>query len=125
MTLKEGDKLTAAFAANGLPAWIRWSTRHTNVGQMNFTTTFTGWSDATGTSGLLLPLAYQTRLSYRNVDYFKLYVDAYQIDTAHRRPGRARSGARRARAAVVPGPDDHVAGRSARASGASTRAAPR
>ena len=34
---------------------------------MNFTTTFSGWSDATGTSGVLLPLAYQTRLSYRNV----------------------------------------------------------
>ena len=82
MTLKEGDRLTAAFAASGLPAWIRWATRHTNVGQMNFTTTFSGWSDATGTSGVLLPLAYQTRLSYRNVDYVKLYVDTYRIDTA-------------------------------------------
>jgi glyoxylase-like metal-dependent hydrolase (beta-lactamase superfamily II) len=82
VTLKEGDTLAAAFAANGLPAWVRWSARHTNVGQMNFTTTFTGWSDATGTSGLLLPLAYETRLSYRNVDFFKLYVDAYQLDTA-------------------------------------------
>jgi glyoxylase-like metal-dependent hydrolase (beta-lactamase superfamily II) len=80
-TLKDGDKLTAAFAANGLPAWIRWSTRHTNVGQMNFTTSFTGWADATGNSGVMLPLAYETRLSYRNVDYVKLYVDAYQIDT--------------------------------------------
>ena len=81
VTLKEGDKLTAAFAANGLPAWIRWSTRHTNVGQMNFTTSFTGWDDATGNSGILLPLAYETRLSYRNVDYVKLYVDAYLLDT--------------------------------------------
>jgi glyoxylase-like metal-dependent hydrolase (beta-lactamase superfamily II) len=81
VTLKEGDKLTAAFASNGLPAWIRWATRHTNVGQMNFTTSFSGWSDATGNSGIMLPLAYETRLSYRNVDYVKLYVDAYQIDT--------------------------------------------
>jgi glyoxylase-like metal-dependent hydrolase (beta-lactamase superfamily II) len=81
ITLKEGDKLTAAFAADGRPAWIRWATRHTNVGQMNFTTTFSGWADATGGSGLLLPLAYETRLSYRNVDYVKLYVDAYQLDT--------------------------------------------
>jgi glyoxylase-like metal-dependent hydrolase (beta-lactamase superfamily II) len=81
VTLKEGDKLTAAFAASGLPAWIRWSARHTNVGQMNFTTTFTAWSDATGNSGLLLPLAYETRLSYRNVDFVKLYVDGYQVDT--------------------------------------------
>jgi glyoxylase-like metal-dependent hydrolase (beta-lactamase superfamily II) len=81
VTLKEGDKLTAGFAADGRPAWIRWSTRHTNVGQMNFTTSFSGWSDATGNSGLQLPLAYETRLSYRNVDYVKLYVDAYQVDT--------------------------------------------
>jgi glyoxylase-like metal-dependent hydrolase (beta-lactamase superfamily II) len=81
VTLKEGDKLTAAFAADGRPAWIRWSARHTNVGQMNFTTTFSGWADATGNSGLLLPLAYETRLSYRNVDFLKLYVDGYQIDT--------------------------------------------
>ena len=48
---------------------------------MNFTTSFSGWSDATGNSGILLPLAYETRLSYRNVDYVKLYVDAYQLDT--------------------------------------------
>jgi len=81
VTLKEGDRLTAAFAGDGRPEWIRWSTRHTNVGQMNFTTSFSGWSDATGDSGLLLPLAYETRLSYRNVDYVKLYVDAYQLDT--------------------------------------------
>jgi len=81
VTLKEGDTLTAAFASNGRPAWIRWSARHTNVGQMTFTTSFSGWSDATGNSGILLPLAYETRLSYRNVDYVKLYVDAYQLDT--------------------------------------------
>ena len=81
MTLKQGDKLTTAFASNGLPVWIRWATRHTNVGQMNFTTSFSAWSDATGNSGILLPLAYETRLSYRNVDYVKLYVDAYQLDT--------------------------------------------
>jgi glyoxylase-like metal-dependent hydrolase (beta-lactamase superfamily II) len=80
ITLKEGDRLTAAFAASGRLEWIRWSARHTNVGQMNFTTRFSGWADATGTSGLLLPLAYETRLSYRNVDFLKLYVDGYQVD---------------------------------------------
>jgi glyoxylase-like metal-dependent hydrolase (beta-lactamase superfamily II) len=80
-TLKEGDKFSAAFGARGLPTWIRWSARHTNVGQMTFTTSFSGWSDATGNSGILLPLAYDTRIDYRNVDFFKLYVDAYQLDT--------------------------------------------
>jgi glyoxylase-like metal-dependent hydrolase (beta-lactamase superfamily II) len=48
---------------------------------MNFTTSFSGWSDATGNSGVMLPLAYETRQSYRNVDYVKVYVDAYQLDT--------------------------------------------
>jgi glyoxylase-like metal-dependent hydrolase (beta-lactamase superfamily II) len=48
---------------------------------MNFTTAYTGWSDATGDSGVMLPLAYDTRISYRNVDFFKLYVDAYQLDS--------------------------------------------
>ncbi len=80
LTLKYGDKISAGFAQDGLPKWVRWSTRHTNTGQMNFTTTYTGWSDATGGSGLKLPLAYTTRLSYRNVDYFKLYVDGYKIN---------------------------------------------
>jgi glyoxylase-like metal-dependent hydrolase (beta-lactamase superfamily II) len=82
VTLAEGDTLAAAFASSGLPAWIRWSARHTNVGQMNFTTSFSGWSDATGNSNVLLPLGYETRISYRNVDFFKLYVDGYQIDAA-------------------------------------------
>src|SRR5215204_5788455 len=81
VTLKAGDRLIAAFASNGLPQWMQWWARHTNVGQMNFTTSFSGWSDATGNSGVLLPLAYETRLSYRNVDYVKLYVDGYQLDT--------------------------------------------
>jgi glyoxylase-like metal-dependent hydrolase (beta-lactamase superfamily II) len=82
LTLKYGDRMSAGFEADGLPKWVRWSTRHTDTGQMNFTTYYTGWSDATGGSGLKLPLAYTTRLSYRNVDYFKMYVDAYQINTA-------------------------------------------
>ena len=77
---------------------------------MNFTTSFTGWADATGNSGVLLPLAYETRLSYRNVDFLKLYVDAYQLDTMIAESRRARRRAQlRARAAVVPGADDHVA----------------
>jgi len=82
LTLKYGNRLTAGFAQDGLPKWVRWSTRHTDTGQMDFTTRFSGWSDATGGSGLKLPLAYETRLSYRNVDYFKMYVDGYTINTS-------------------------------------------
>ena len=110
VTLKQGNRVTAAFASTGLPAWIRWAGRQTNVGQMNFTTTFSGWSDATGTSGILLPLAYQTRISYRDVDFFKLYVDAYQVDSAIPDLVAPESVRHRAGAAVVPGSDDHIAG---------------
>ena len=78
VTLKQGDKLTAAFTSDHRPAWVRWSHPQTNLGQATLTTTFTGWSE---TAGLLMPLGYQTRLDWRNIDFFKLYVDAYDVDT--------------------------------------------
>lgn len=78
VTLKQGGRLTAAFA-DRMPVWVRWSHPQTNLGQANLTTTFSGWSE---TAGLLMPLGYQTRLDWRNVDFFKLYADAYQVDTA-------------------------------------------
>jgi len=79
-TLKQGDKLSVAFGADRLPAWVRWGNPHPNLGQVNFTTHFTAYSDVGG--GMKLPLGYSTRLDWRNVDYFKMYVDAYQLDTA-------------------------------------------
>ena len=78
VTLKPGDKLTAAFAGNHLPTWVRWSNPHTDLGQVTFTTRFTGYG---AYSGLLLPLGYDTRLDWRNVDYLKIYVDDYQVDS--------------------------------------------
>jgi glyoxylase-like metal-dependent hydrolase (beta-lactamase superfamily II) len=78
MTLKQGGKLTAAFGANHLPMWVRWSHPQTNLGQANLTTSFSGWAE---TAGLLMPLGFQTRLDWRNVDFFKLYVDSYDVDT--------------------------------------------
>lgn len=54
---------------------------NTNFGQVTFTTHFTGWADASGTAGFLLPLGYVTRMDYRNVDFLKIYVDAYTVDS--------------------------------------------
>jgi glyoxylase-like metal-dependent hydrolase (beta-lactamase superfamily II) len=76
--LKSGDKFTAAFSSDHLPAWIRWSNPQTNLGQATFTTHFTGYGSY---DGLLLPLGHDTRLDWRNIDYFKLYVDTYLIDS--------------------------------------------
>src|SRR5262249_55314573 len=78
VTLKQGDKLTAAFRTDHMPAWVRWWQPQTNLGQANLTTSFSGWSE---TAGLMMPLGYQTRLDWRNVDFFKLYVDAYEVDS--------------------------------------------
>jgi glyoxylase-like metal-dependent hydrolase (beta-lactamase superfamily II) len=78
VTLKEGDKLTAAFTSAHMPTWSRWSHPQANLGQATLTTYFTGWSE---TAGLLMPLAYQTRMDWRNVDFLKVYVDAYDVDS--------------------------------------------
>lgn len=77
VTLKEGDKLTAGFSADHLPAWVRWSNPMTDLGQVTMTTHFTGYG---AYGGVLLPLGYDTRLDWRNIDYFKIYVDNYLID---------------------------------------------
>jgi len=76
MTLKEGDKLSAGFFANHMPAWVRWSNPQTDLGQVTMTTHFTGYG---AFGGLLLPLGYDTRLDWRNTDYFKIYIDNYLV----------------------------------------------
>jgi glyoxylase-like metal-dependent hydrolase (beta-lactamase superfamily II) len=78
LKLKEGDKLTLAFdRRTHLPAWVRWVNPHNNFGQLTFTTYFEGY---TPNDGIMLPLSYDTRVDWRNVDYFRMYVDSYDID---------------------------------------------
>lgn len=77
-TLKEGDKLSAGFYANHLPAWVRWSNPQTDLGQVTMITHFTGYGVF---GGVLLPIGYDTRLDWRDIDYFKVYVDNYLVDS--------------------------------------------
>jgi glyoxylase-like metal-dependent hydrolase (beta-lactamase superfamily II) len=77
-TLKQGDKLSAGFSPNHLTAWVRWSNPHTDLGEVTFTTYFTGYG---AYDGVLLPLGYDTRLDWRNIDYLKIYVDNYLVDS--------------------------------------------
>jgi glyoxylase-like metal-dependent hydrolase (beta-lactamase superfamily II) len=80
LTLKEGDRLTLGIdRASGLPAWVRWVHPQSNLGQVTLTTHFTGYEPF---GGLELPLGYRTMLDWRNVDYLKLYVDNYLVDSA-------------------------------------------
>jgi glyoxylase-like metal-dependent hydrolase (beta-lactamase superfamily II) len=78
LTLKTGERLSAGFAADGLPAFVRWRVPHPNLGEAVYTTSFSGYGVY---GGLQLPLGYATKLDWRDVDYFKLYVDNYEIDT--------------------------------------------
>jgi glyoxylase-like metal-dependent hydrolase (beta-lactamase superfamily II) len=78
VTLKEGDRFSVGFFANHLPAWIRWTNPQTDLGQVAMTTHFTGYGVF---GGVLLPIGYDTRLDWRNIDYFKVYVDNYLVDT--------------------------------------------
>jgi len=78
LILRQGDHLTLAIdSATDLPAWVSWSNPESNFGQLTLTTHFTGYVPQ---DGLMLPLGYVTRLDWRNVDYLKIYVDAYLID---------------------------------------------
>jgi glyoxylase-like metal-dependent hydrolase (beta-lactamase superfamily II) len=78
VTLKEGDRLTLAFdRTTTLPAFVRWSNPSADLGEVTFTTHFTGYVPY---GGVLLPLGYKTTLDWRNIDYFKIYVDTYEID---------------------------------------------
>jgi glyoxylase-like metal-dependent hydrolase (beta-lactamase superfamily II) len=77
ITLKTGDKLRAAFLPDHLPAWVRWSNPQTDLGELTFTTHFSAYG---AFDGVLLPVGYDTRLDWRNIDYLKIYVDNYLID---------------------------------------------
>lgn len=87
ITLKQGDSLSAGFFAPNtycqalceyLPAFVRWGTPNPDVGEMFFTTWFTGYESI---DGLMLPLGYDTRLDWRDIDWFRLYVDHYDVNT--------------------------------------------
>jgi glyoxylase-like metal-dependent hydrolase (beta-lactamase superfamily II) len=78
VTLAAGDELSLAFdRMTHLPAWIRWANPQTDLGQITFTTHFTGYAPF---DDILLPLGYNTNLDWRDIDYFKLYVDNYLIN---------------------------------------------
>jgi glyoxylase-like metal-dependent hydrolase (beta-lactamase superfamily II) len=77
--LKGGDRLTLALdESTKLPAWVRWANPQSNLGQITLTSHFTGYEQF---SGLLLPMGIRTTMDWRGIDYFKLFVDAYKIDS--------------------------------------------
>ncbi len=84
--LKQGIKLSAGFFTPGrfcqgvcahLPAFLRWSAPDVALGESFFTTWFTGYASY---EGLMFPLGYDTHADWHDVDYFKVYVDHYEVN---------------------------------------------
>ena len=78
LQLREGDRLSFALSSRThLPYWVRWTAPHNNFGQLSFTTYLQGYVPV---AGLMLPLSYQTITDWRNIDYFDVHVDGYEVD---------------------------------------------
>ncbi|NQK48730.1 MBL fold metallo-hydrolase [Streptococcus suis] len=59
------------------PHSISWFTPQTNLGEVLFTTYFTGYMLF---DKIYLPMGYTTKIDFRDIDYFKIYVDGYKIN---------------------------------------------
>jgi hypothetical protein len=57
---------------------VRWSGPNPNLGEVSYTTHFLGYLPF---NGVLLPMGLTTRLDWRNIEFLKLYVDGYFVDT--------------------------------------------
>lgn len=60
-----------------VPQYVQWYTAQTNLGEIAFTTTFTGYMPF---EGIQLPMGYNTKMDFRETVYLKMYVDGYKID---------------------------------------------
>lgn len=60
-----------------IPKYVEWYTAQTNLGEITFTTTFTGYMPF---DGIQLPMGYNTKMDFRDTVYFRMYVDGYKID---------------------------------------------
>lgn len=79
LTLAQGDKIVIAFSPQSkLPNWMSWQSPHGDLGEVAYKTSFTGYMPF---GGLQLPMGYTTNLDWRNVDYLKIYVNEYLVDT--------------------------------------------
>ncbi len=79
VTIKEGDVFTMAIRPpSNLPAWVAWSGPNQNLGEVVYTTHFFGYQPF---GGVRLPMGYTTKLDWRNIEFLKMYVDGYLVDS--------------------------------------------
>jgi len=80
LVTKEGIEFTIGIdPSDDLPRFVRWINPQDNMGQLTYTTHFTGYVPF---GDFLLPLGYNTVIDWRDIDYMKIYVDDYEIDSA-------------------------------------------
>ena len=78
VTIPAGDTLTLAVdGTTFLPTWISWVASDTNLGDVVYRASFTGYQPV---SGVLMPTGFNTTIDFRNVVQQKLYVDRQAID---------------------------------------------
>jgi glyoxylase-like metal-dependent hydrolase (beta-lactamase superfamily II) len=75
----EGDRLSLAVnATTSLPEWVSWVGRDENLGDVTYRTLFFGYDRV---DGVLLPMAFTTKIDWRDVTLQTLMVDRHSIDT--------------------------------------------
>jgi len=88
VTLKQGDRISVGFSNPSqycqatcayLPGFVRWTMPNPNFGESLFTTWLTGYGDV---DGLLLPFGLDTHVDFHDTDWYRLYVDHYDVNTA-------------------------------------------
>jgi len=73
-----GDKIVFVIDKDtNIPLSVQWNTAQTNLGEIVFTTTFTGYMPF---DELRLPMGYSTKMDFRDIVYFKIYVDGYKVN---------------------------------------------
>lgn len=74
------ENVELVFAINNetkIPQYVEWYTSQTNLGEITFTTTFTGYMPF---DGIKLPMGYNTKMDFRDTMYFRMYVDGYKVN---------------------------------------------
>ncbi len=62
---------------NKLPAWVRWTGPHANLGEVTYTTWFTGYVPF---DGIRLPSGFTTEIDWRENVVTVFHVDSYELD---------------------------------------------
>jgi len=80
LDIKADNDITLILTLNNttkIPVSVQWTTPQNNLGEVTFTTTFTGYMPF---DGIILPMGYSTKMDFRDIVYFKMYVDGYRVN---------------------------------------------